>query len=325
MVLTYSLLYIVLAVVVVFLSIRLAEYVDLIDKKTDISGAFIGGVILAAVTSLPELFTSISAIALVNQPNMVLGNILGSNIFNMTVLGLLMLIMTGKFSKAVVGISHLKTGILILALFLMIFVASFFGFDYSFLNISIYSIIIIVLYSLSITYMVSDNACDDEEDSSKHTLKTIIILFIITAVLLVASSIGITYFTDKLAFELNLGATLAGALFLGVATSLPELTSCFALAKKGNFNACVGNILGSGIFNFLILSIGDIFYTKGSIYKGETGNRPLVIFGTISTLLVCITLFIKSRQKTDSEKTNLIYKIFSILIIACYMLFLLLS
>ena len=49
----WSLCYIVLAALVVVLSVKLADYVDLIDKKTDISGAFIGGVVLAAVTSLP--------------------------------------------------------------------------------------------------------------------------------------------------------------------------------------------------------------------------------------------------------------------------------
>lgn len=59
---------------------------DIIDKRTSISGAFIGGVILAAITSLPELFTSISATALLGQPELVIGNILGSDIFNTAVL-----------------------------------------------------------------------------------------------------------------------------------------------------------------------------------------------------------------------------------------------
>ena len=54
--------YIVLAILVVFLSVRLSYYVDCLDKKTNLSGAFIGGVMLAAVTSLPELFTSLTAV-----------------------------------------------------------------------------------------------------------------------------------------------------------------------------------------------------------------------------------------------------------------------
>ena len=52
----------VLAAAILFLSVKLSEYVDLLDKSTKVSGAFIGGVLLAAVTSLPELFTSISAV-----------------------------------------------------------------------------------------------------------------------------------------------------------------------------------------------------------------------------------------------------------------------
>ena len=74
--------YLILAVIVMGFSIQLSNYVDIIDKRTSISGAFIGGVILAAITSLPELFTSISATALLGQPELVIGNILGSDIFN---------------------------------------------------------------------------------------------------------------------------------------------------------------------------------------------------------------------------------------------------
>ena len=76
-------LYVVLLVAVVYLSMKLGDFVDLLDKKTNISGAFIGGVMLAAVTSLPELFTSGSAVLLVGENDLVLGNIFGSNIFNM--------------------------------------------------------------------------------------------------------------------------------------------------------------------------------------------------------------------------------------------------
>ena len=51
------------------------------DRTTGLSGAFLGGVMLAAVTSIPELITSITAVAIVKQPDMVIGNILGSNLF----------------------------------------------------------------------------------------------------------------------------------------------------------------------------------------------------------------------------------------------------
>ena len=75
-------LYLVAAAAVVFFSIKLSDYVDLLDKTTNLSGALLGSIMLAAVTSLPELFTSITATVLIKDNSLVLGNILGSNIFN---------------------------------------------------------------------------------------------------------------------------------------------------------------------------------------------------------------------------------------------------
>ena len=65
MVVTF-ILYFLSAAALVYFSMKCADYVDLLDKKTNMSGAFIGGVILAAITSLPELVTSITAITVVD-------------------------------------------------------------------------------------------------------------------------------------------------------------------------------------------------------------------------------------------------------------------
>lgn len=321
----YVLLYVILAAAVVFLSIKLADYVDIIDKKTEISGAFIGGVVLAAVTSLPELFTSISAITIVKEPGMVLGNILGSNLFNVTIIGLLIVFMTKKFSSSVIGKSHLKSALFSFVLFILMFLAIFLGFDIQFFGISIYTIIILAIYILSVRFMAGDESGEDSECTSNLTLRSVIIRFVIMAILLVSASIAITYVTDKLNAELNLGAALAGALFLGIATSLPELTSCFALAKKGNFNACVGNILGSGLFNFLILAISDVIYRKGSMYSGDSQSKILVLFCLISMALVIATLVKKTLQRKLTKLNIVVYNLLGLCIIACYILFVVLS
>ncbi|MFA5658675.1 MAG: cation transporter [Oscillospiraceae bacterium] len=318
-------LYAVLAATVVFLSIRLAHYVDLIDKKSNLSGAFIGGVILAAVTSLPELFTSISAVTIVNQPKMVIGNILGSNIFNMFVLGIIVLFAAKGFNRSVVGKSHVQTSVFTLVLFLLMALPVYFKKDLTRFNISIYSVIIIALYVLSIRFMAGDTASEEGESDSPLTLKQIAVRFSILAVLLVSASVGITYVTDMLESKLSLGATYAGAVFLGVATSLPELTSSIALVRKGNFNACVGNVIGSGIFNFCILAVADLIYRKGSVYSSDTQSRLLVVLGSISTLLVIITLSIKSKNENGHKKLAVLYGFLGVGIIFCYALFLILS
>ena len=84
--------YLCVAAGLTFLAIKAADYVDLIDKKTSLSGAFIGGVMLSAVTSLPEMFTSISSTLMLKQPGLCMGNILGSDLFNLLILAVLALV-----------------------------------------------------------------------------------------------------------------------------------------------------------------------------------------------------------------------------------------
>lgn len=79
--------YMLMVALIVFLSMKLGKYVDIIDAKSKISGAFIGGVMLAAVTSLPELFTSLTAVWVVRENELVLGNILGSDLVNLAFFG----------------------------------------------------------------------------------------------------------------------------------------------------------------------------------------------------------------------------------------------
>ena len=83
--------YILTAAAVVWFSIAASRYIDMIDRTTRLSGAFLGGVLLSAVTSLPELFTSISATVLIDNPSLCIGNILGSNLFNSGMLAVVIL------------------------------------------------------------------------------------------------------------------------------------------------------------------------------------------------------------------------------------------
>lgn len=320
-------IYAALAVCVVFFSIKLANYVDLIDKKTDLSGAFIGGVILAAVTSLPELFTSISAVLFVKQPDLVMGNILGSNLFNMCILGGAALIAAKSLCRSTIGSSHFKTTVITFIMFAIMMLPVVFKKDYTVVGISVYSIILLVLYACSIKFMAGDSAESEGEDTSDLTLKQIIIRFVIMAVLLVVASIFITIAADHLSEEFKLGKTVGGALFLGVATSLPELTSSIALIRKGNFNACAGNVMGSGVFNFCIISVADILYRGGSVYiSNDKSSSYLNIFGLVATTAVGAILLMKMRKKdTENAGLKLFYRIGGLAILACYGAFLFLS
>ena len=139
---------------------------------------------------------------------------------------------------------------------------------------------------------------------------------------LVAMSVVVTYFTDIIQEELNLGASLAGAIFLGVVTSLPELSSSVALVRRKNFNAMVGNVLGSNMFNFTIFSIADFIAGNTIIYVKSASAMYMIIFGILSSLLVIISLALQNRAKSNeivSRGKSLIFVLLGLGICASYL------
>ena len=102
------LIYVVLAALIIFCSNKASKYVDLIEKKSALSGAFLGGVVLSAVTSLPELFTSISATLIIDKTSLCTGNSLGSSMFNLMLLATLLLILFIDFTYTHLSVTHLS-------------------------------------------------------------------------------------------------------------------------------------------------------------------------------------------------------------------------
>lgn len=313
--------YLVLAFLIVFLSIKLSKYVDMLDKTTKLSGALIGGVFLAAVTSLPELFTSISAVLFLGQSELVLGNVMGSDIFNMAILGILLVVFIRSFAKKNMSKSLIWTSIFLVLLYGFATYAALARYQLLMWGINVISIVIIVIYAISVKFIAEET--EKEEDVTVPlTKKQIITRFIICSILLIATSIGITYLSDSLAETLHLGKTLAGAILLGVATSLPEVVSTISLMKMGNFDAGVSNILGSNTFNFLILSLADFMNYKAPIYINNTQSKYLLLGGLVSAVCLSVLLLIKSQVKNQRLWTKIASVVLCVVPVAMYLLFL---
>lgn len=320
-------LYILSGALLVFFSIKCADYVDLLDKKTNMSGAFIGGVILAAVTSLPELVTSISSIYVVDNPELIMGNVLGSNIFNLCIFGGTTALSVKAFANAKVGKAHLATIICTIVADILMLVTLTLGYQNTripVIHINAASLVILVIYFISLRFLSNDDCENDEEDTCKLTVKQIVVRFILMSLGLVAMSIIVTYFTDIIAEKLNLGASLAGAIFLGVVTSLPELTSSIALVRKRNFNAMIGNVVGSNMFNFTIFSIADFIAGTTPVYKvaDEAAPKNMIYFGILSTVLVAASILLQSKFKTKNPQHKgklVIYVLLGLGVVASYL------
>lgn len=308
--------YAVVAALVVWLSIKASNYIDLIDKTTKLSGAFLGGVLLSTVTSLPELFTSISATALLNKPGLCIGNILGSDLFNLMMLAVISIVCVKGFSKATVS----RSQYIILLYLVLIYVAMWLHYagilDFEFWTISITTLIITILYLLGLRHLSGESSeCAQDKCVTNLTLRQIVTRFVLTSLGIIGASILMTYITDDIAEKYNLGAGLAGAIFLGVATSLPEVSSTIALFRIRNYDIAVGNIVGSNLFNFFILCIADVICINGNIYDfSDPKVVGLMEFGAVATVLMFGTLkFRKPWLKT----------VCSLGVVGCYIAFLL--
>ncbi len=319
--------YAFMALLVIALSLKLSNYVDLLDKQTNLSGAFLGGVLLAAVTSLPELFTSISSVVFLDEPEMVVGNILGSNLFNVAALSLVSLLGFQRIKRRAVSASHSKTLLFSLAIYFVLALLAADFFHIYFLGINVVSFLIVILYLFGVKTLSSDDNSGNDTAGGRASggnLSTSRILkrFAFLSLCLVLVSVELTIITEKLSATYNLGASFAGAVFLGVATSLPELVSTLQLVRLGNYNAACGNILGSNLFNFTILAIADFLYTAGTVYIFGYQSLVLLCCGVAASLLMLVYVGI-CRQGNQIGSARKI-----VLLLAgatCYIMFLLLT
>ena len=310
--------YLIVASIVVFAAVKASHYIDLIDRTTKLSGAFLGGVLLSAVTSLPEFFTSLSATLFLDKPALCIGNILGSDLFNIAMLSVMVLMAMRSFRNAQIG-----RGNIIVALYMVliygIMLLNYFGIlDVEWLTINVITLLFVGIYALAVRHLAGESCecdeCDDEPVTL--TLRQIVTRFVIAAVVIVVMSILLTYITDDIATKYNLGVGLAGAIFLGVATSLPEVASTIALVRMRNYDIAVGNIVGSNLFNFLVLCTADLF-SRGDVYDYADFNVvKLLFFGAVATLFTLPLLRCKGW---------LVRSLCALAIIACYLGFLLLD
>lgn len=318
--------YLLLALCVIFFSARLGHYVDLLDQKTTLASAFIGGVMLAAVTSLPELFTSITSVAAVGKPALVVGNILGSDLFNAAVLGLVFLLWFRGLLAARVTRSHVTTAVCVLIVYAILGLTCLWGRSLLLVGVSAISLVIAALYAVSIKMMSGDEDTGDQEDVSPLSVRQVVVRFMFYAVLLVLASILITYASDYIGEALGLGTTLAGALLLGIVTSLPEMISCIVLARIGNFNAMVGNIVGSNLFNFIILVVADVVYWNRDLYVYDGQGRLLLVMGVVSAAAVlALTALLTRTGPGRGKRPAAPVALLAAVPVACYGAFVALS
>ena len=264
----------IVCVVIIFISGRkVARYGDVIAEKTGLGGVWIGLVLIAALTSLPELFNGISAVTLVDAPGLTIGNLLGANMFNLFNLALLDLAHRNGSILAVVGKTHRLTGIF--SLMMVLSIAGFILISSRFHIMDIgwigwYTPFILLLYLVlaRILYRYEQRHPSLQETELEYTdlsLKKVCLHFSISAVFIIGAGIWLPFIGDEIAEVYGWGQSFVGSLFLAFSTTLPEITVSFAAMRIGAKDLAIANLIGSNLFNLTIIPIDDLFYVKGPV------------------------------------------------------------
>lgn len=286
-----------------------------IARKFHIPEIIIGLTIVSIGTSMPELFVSITS-ALDGYSDMAIGNIIGSNLSNLLlILGLSAIIKPVVFQKET-RLYEIPM-CLIFTIILMCFCNSENGISMK------EAIILLLLFCFFIGYTIFMGKRENKnsiieinvnESKKNNTIKDIILIVLGIVGLKIGGDLAVNNAVD-VANYFNISEKIISLTILAVGTSLPELVTSVTAAIKGNSDIAIGNIIGSNIFNILLI-IGVSALIKPITYN-VTYNFDLSIL-LLSTIILAIFPFIPPKEKM-SRSNGIIYFLMYIvyLIVLC--------
>lgn len=214
-----------------------------IAKKFNIPSIIIGMTIVAMGTSAPELSVSINS-ALAGLNDMSIANVVGSNIFNILIaLGICSFL--GKLK-----IDNYKDIWLLLAICIELFVLTIDK------NLSVVNGAILLITFTSYIISMIKKAKDNTEEENNNKQKNILITIVLGILGLIAIVWGgdlVVNSASAIAIKLGMSENLVGLTIVAVGTSLPEFVTSAMATKKGELSIAIGNIIGSNIFNILLI------------------------------------------------------------------------
>ena len=260
------------------------------------------------MTSLPELITGISSVAIVGVPEIAAGDVFGSCVFNMLILALLDAVYRQSPISAKAHHGHVLSagfGILLLSIAA---ISLFFGNrvvplgwigPYTLFFVIIYFIAMRLIYSYEkkrISAFIKEAAV--ELRYKDVSTKTAVTHYLINAALVIAAAVFLPKIGEGIAEITGLGQTFVGNIFIAVSTSLPEVVVSFAAVRMDAVDLAIGNLFGSNIFNIFILALDDIFFIKGPLLSSTNQSNIISALSAIAmTAIAIIGLTYRAEKK----------------------------
>ena len=295
-------------VVITIAGFYLSRYGDAIADKTGMGGTWVGVILLATVTSLPELVTGITAVTFANAPDIAVGDVLGSCVFNLSIIVILdfMHRKESVYSRASQGhILSAAFGVMLIGFAGFNILLSSQGANMTIGHIGLYSPLILFFYLIMMrtvyryeSAQIEKYAAAQEDQYPDLSKQQAIIRYLIAASFVVVAGSFLPFVGKQIAHQMGWHESFVGTMFIAFATSLPEIVVTFAAMRVGAIDMAIGNLFGSNLFNIVILSIDDVFFTQGSLLKSVSPTHAVSALSAIMMTGVAIAgLFYRPRTR----------------------------
>jgi cation:H+ antiporter len=299
----------VCAVMILVSGSFLSRYGDMLAEKTGMGRTWIGLILLATVTSLPELGTSLAAVTVAAAPNIAVGDVLGSCVFNLMLIGVVDLFYRPMPILSKVDPGHALSagsGILLIGLAAWGLLLGQQGGEFRFW-IGPSTPLILLFYIMAVRMIFRferkrmESLPKDGPNALQYTevpLRKVYNNIALHALVVVGAGCWLAFVGGRIAEETGWGTTFVGNLFLAASTSLPEIVTSLMALRLAAPDLAIANLFGSNLFNMLILSIDDLFYLDGPLLSHVTFYHQVsAVTALIMTGIAVTGLMVRSEKK----------------------------
>lgn len=284
---------------------KLARYGDIIGQKAGWSGNWVGLILLSTVTSLPELATGISAAGFANKPDIAAGDIFGSCAFNLLILAMLDTFYRKQPLYCGASQDHALSAAFGTALLSLAGAALVLGKrldELAFWQVGISAPAVVIVYLLCMRAIGRQDSKHEQEAPEQEddgvSLRRAITVYAISALVVVAAGGRLPFVAVRLAELMGWQDSFVGTLFVAAATSLPEVSVSVTALRLGQPDMAVSNLLGSNMFNVVVLAIDDLAYRSGPLLSHVSPLHAVTAFATLFMgAIVLAALLTRSHKR----------------------------
>ena len=256
---------------------QLTRYADAIAEKTGWSRALAGMVLLGAVTSLPELSAGVSAVVVAQAPDIAVGNVLGACVLNLAYVALLDAMKRGeplfqRASLAHIGMAGFGTVMLGIVAIGLLLSALGQRTAVGFVGASAPALAITYLVAVRMSYArervpLASEAPVGVARYEGLALRAAVLGYAVNAVVVLLAGVALPVAASEVARVAGWHASFVGTTLVAGATALPELVVTISALRIGALDIAIANLLGSNLFNLLILAIDDLLWRPGPLLE----------------------------------------------------------